>query len=427
VVKITEDKVISLTVTIILLLCSISSAYSIPLDHGWNLVSSPIDNDSPEISSLLRPIEGSYEMVISYNNTRNEYHIYDPDDTGHSNLFSLNPGTGFWILMNKSAELNFNDSPDSFTIPLTKGWNLIGLGDLDNMSMEEMFSSINDSLEMAFHYNNNWSPFIRGANHSEDVKKGKGYWVKVKEDTALAIYNPAPQIDSITISPDESTDAGVQVNPIAGSVMEVVVSAEVTNWWGAIGIREVTMLTPKGEFDMERVEVIDRDTAIYNGSFEMEYYDAAGTYNATVTAVNYRGLSDTETAEFEYLELAALDFDSSVIDFGTTSIGITKYVMGDSEMSTQGIPTIKNVGNVKIDILVNATDLSSENDRISVEHTGYQIGTGGFHVSTPIPLQHDINLSPSSVINLDLNLTVPMATLPESYSGIISVNSESDS
>jgi len=131
--------------------------FKIRLNDKWNLVSVPfvLQKDDPEV--VFKDAE-SVKTVWSYNAEDDKWSVYRPDDGNISDLDSIEPGLGYWILSDCDTPIEWTPedrrwrcdehkcemlvvggslySPGPVTPPsqdLPEGWSLIGLyGDENN-------------------------------------------------------------------------------------------------------------------------------------------------------------------------------------------------------------------------------------------------------------------------------------------------------
>ena len=90
---------------------------------------------------------------------------------------------------------------------------------------------------------------------------------------------------------------------------------------------------------------------VYCGTRNLYYEDPAGDYKIHVKAQNTNTKIDEETNLMTYLELQSfeVDFDSVGIDYGMIdSINQWYGPHGDDDMTTVNMPTVRNLGNVRL-------------------------------------------------------------------------------
>ncbi|MBI5698565.1 MAG: hypothetical protein HZC29_08850, partial [Thaumarchaeota archaeon] len=129
--------------------------------------------------------------------------------------------------------------------------------------------------------------------------------------------------------------------------------------------------------------------------------------------------------QFEYLSLIALELDTNLVDFGPTAPGNTVQIAGDSDFLTSEKPTIKNAGNVPIDLdPIIATDLtggsSIPNDNL---YTGFYDSFFDVFLGADMPPYafYDLNLAPNMFNLENFQLHVPLGTRTGTYSGVVTL------
>ncbi|MFO7992282.1 MAG: GLUG motif-containing protein [Thermoplasmata archaeon] len=102
------------------------------LADGWNFLSfdlKPVDSD---LTAILDDIEygiaGSYDKVMYYNASADEWRTFTPDRASHYNsLHTWDRTMGIWIHMTSNATLTIaGEAPSSTNITLEPGWNIVG-------------------------------------------------------------------------------------------------------------------------------------------------------------------------------------------------------------------------------------------------------------------------------------------------------------
>ena len=371
---------------VFLLVSSLSYAFNLELNSGWNLISIPVNISNKTASWLCDQVNCS--SILAYNNG---WISYSPNRAMNS-LENINETIGIWVYTNKSDSVVVDGQLANTPIQHYSGWNLVGYPSLISRAVEEVYNM--SKVEAIFMFNNTWK------NVSE-LNPGYGYWIKALEDFTLVINN-APVIDLITILPDDSVDAGVQVMPNAGNVTEVRINVEVSDIDGVDDIALVEALTPKGLINLNKVGNIDSDTGNYSSVFYMNYSDIAGNYTIYVNASDSFAEVSSE-AVFEYLEMVALELDTNAINFGNLGVLGIGNVTGDENMGTSA-PTIKN------------TD-----KEILVENVKYRFDDNDYYNLSEVPFGFDLNLAINDINKIDFLLYIPESTLPGNYGGTLTI------
>jgi hypothetical protein len=174
-----------------------STAASIPLDAGWNLVSLPIVPASTAIADVLSSVAGSYSMVMTYDTLGQSWNWYDPSST-LSTLTSLNHLTAFWILLDHAATLEVSGTPPGATNQqLYTGWNLIAYPSGQARSVTDALTSISGLYTMVYSYEagaadpwRRYGPNVPAYfNSLAECTSGRGYWVEVDQDCTFSLVN----------------------------------------------------------------------------------------------------------------------------------------------------------------------------------------------------------------------------------------------
>jgi hypothetical protein len=238
----------------------------------------------------------------------------------------------------------------------------------------------------------------------------------------------APTVESITITPDdEPSGEGVQINPNAGSNKIVDISAVVSDPddWDDISTVEAVITGPGTVADSPVTLSLashDTTTATFNGTFNMSFYYLNGTYTVNVTATDSSSLADSYSTTFEYQTTIALELDAGTIAFGSVDPGETSEVLGDENMGTLNNATVRNTGNVIIDVEVSGMDMTYGSNVITKDNIEARIN-GKSYLDMSVARCFDVNMSIgfSSLEKADLKLYVPYGTPQGGYSGTITL------
>ena len=247
--------------------------------------------------------------------------------------------------------------------------------------------------------------------------------------------NDPPAVDTVTITPDDSGDAEVQINPVAGGTKTVTVTAQVSdpNGYDDISTVKITDIDPNptsGDPSFVTLNFVSGagTTATYEGTFGMEFYDSSTTYTVTVTATDTGSLTDSNSSPFEYQTCIALALDTASIAFGSVDPGNYKEAIGDVTFGGTA-PTIKNNGNVKIDMNISGTEMSGSGT-IPVNNIYDDLNNPkGYTALSTTPAEHDeLNLTAgaSSVHGIDFKLNVPSGTSAGDYFGTVTLEAKLD-
>ncbi len=193
------------------------------IHKDWNIISIPLLLNDMSLSTVF-PF--AISEAFEYNN-------------GYINTTTFENGKGYWLKFNSEDSVIVNGVKSTGNIPLSSGWNIIGVADV-NLPIDEIYSNPTDIFTSSFYGYNN------GYVTATTLESGKGYWVKTNQ--AGYIVYPALQKNKtinnleITINKEwpriELTDA----NNRKGILY-------LTNSGKDLNKYELPPLPPKGIFD----------------------------------------------------------------------------------------------------------------------------------------------------------------------------------
>ncbi|CAD6491527.1 MAG: hypothetical protein ANIMEMIM_00157 [Candidatus Argoarchaeum ethanivorans] len=243
-----------------------------------------------------------------------------------------------------------------------------------------------------------------------------------------------PTVDSIAITPDDSGEAGVQINPTPGGNTTVDISAVVSDpeGWDDVDTVNATITGPGTVSDspvtLSFVSNSSLMTATYNGTFNMSFYYANGTYTVDVTATDNGSLTGSNSTTFNYTTAIALELDTGTVNFsssGPIDPGEMNEVLGDEDMSTLNNATVRNIGNVVIDMNVSGTDMTSAGNVVTKDNIEARINETSYqNMSMSRCFDVDMSIGFSSLENADFTLFVPYGTQQGDYSGTITLTAK---
>ena len=175
-----------------------ASGTTLNLYTGWNLISLPLMPEDTSITSLLSSINGNYSIVWEYSasDTADHWKKYDPATPFGNDLTTMEPGKGYWIMMNSDDILNISGMmPEPTDIELWSGWNLIGYNSLNPQTITDALSSINGNYSIIWAYNasdstDHWKkydPNTPFGNDLANMEPGNGYWIMMTTDDIYVV------------------------------------------------------------------------------------------------------------------------------------------------------------------------------------------------------------------------------------------------
>jgi hypothetical protein len=164
---------------------------TISLSAGLNLISLPLEPLNPSISSLTQQLSPCLVNVSSYVNDTYAWEFYDPTQLDQNTLGTLEPGKGYWVEMACPGEMTVVGNRTTNPIILIPGLNLVGYNSLTPFPISVALSSIADKCTMVSAYEDDEWKYYDPANETgstlQVLTPGSGYWIEVREETALVL------------------------------------------------------------------------------------------------------------------------------------------------------------------------------------------------------------------------------------------------
>jgi len=159
---------------------------------------------------------------------------------------------------------------------------------------------------------------------------------------------------------------------------------------------------------------------------QLNNHHTPGNYIVYFKVVDNQGGFSEDTCTFAYLSINAMEIDFNNVNYGLIEVGIEKWVAGDINFDPSGTsdrPTVKNQGNVNIQIRVLGEDMTGVNSpsqtidasALSVEFMGQH----EYDISSWVTL--DGVLTPCTPDQISFDITAPPGTTSNSYVGSLSI------
>jgi hypothetical protein len=309
--------------------------------------------------------------------------------------------------INNGSYHNFTDVCDYCKPNITIAWSNDWYNLTDCLPDNTQIQTMNGT-----EYDSNYTNCYLITGLENDFFINKSVWQNRTIDCSF--ISSGPSIDSITI---DGQSYLIKINPKANDVRTVNVSVDVSHPNGFYNISNVSITTPnEGLVILNNVGNDGINTAYYEGHFDMNYYENPGFYTMNITAYDTNGFYNESSKEFEYMSLAAIILENDNIVFQTVY----------PNMSTINSTSVKNAGNVDVNLSVCGDDFVLDlGHTISVGNLLYRFEGYGFLELSKIPYVYGLNLGLNDWINLYLNLTVPIGTMPGKYNSNINITAVS--
>jgi len=174
-------------------LCEVKEGWP-GLMQGWNFVAFQVEPMDPNRDTVLAEILAKVSAIWTYETLEDKWYKYlDPDPFGRTDLTEMHSLTGYWIQLADGQEVSLKIHGDlvaGATIPLSAGWNLIGIASIQGVDRSYAIGPIEDTVNAIWTYESaedDWykylkpDPFDRTDLYT--LRPELAYWVQVASDS----------------------------------------------------------------------------------------------------------------------------------------------------------------------------------------------------------------------------------------------------
>ncbi|MBI5398925.1 lamin tail domain-containing protein [Candidatus Woesearchaeota archaeon] len=261
-----------------------------------------------------------------------------------------------------------------------------------------------------------------GTNVTSGNDSGSGSNISL----TLTVTNSLPQIDQLTPSPDEDAFfPGIQILPFPGGNTTVNMTVKVSDVNQQDTITSVRgILQPFGRtFILNKTAVLNATTALFQGMTYLQFFEASQNYSISVNVTDDANASSSASATFQYGSVTAVELEMTTLSFGALTAGATTAILGDALFTTAAQPTIRNIGNSRINLGVKGSGLGSGSTSIPASNVRYSFD-GSFTSNVSGTLSNALSLKPTNIdagvasyVPLSLELVVPLGTKTGLFNG----------
>lgn len=240
----------------------------IPLQPGWNLVSTDVvPTDSSVVSLFSGLLPGNLRYVTGFDQ---EASFYDPNLQLFSTLTHWTRGYGYWVRVTQEDTLRIPGQriPDTYFKPMDDGWNLIAYLPQDTRTPQDYLGDfISESqLEIATGFNGDYVYFdpelLPIFNGLQEMENSLGYWIRLQD------VDPLQSVDIRNLSQRPNLNYAFlwgKTNAPAGSIIEVL--NEEQQQVGVLEVREEGLIKPKSfygdDLSTDAVDGITEGSRLY--------------------------------------------------------------------------------------------------------------------------------------------------------------------
>ena len=237
--------------------------------------------------------------------------------------------------------------------------------------------------------------------------------------TVEILSSPPEILNSTMFEDDDLDEEGIQLIPYPDDSRQVLLQAWVrdSDWHDNIAYVQANL---EGYNKTLNKIFGEEEYALFEGNISLDYFLPANNYTLDLKVVDQEGNSGSDEINFTYAELLSLDLDTTTLEFPELRVGESSLINGDLDVTTLSNPTIKNTGNVEMNLFASSLGLTDGADVITSENIG--VSTDGLNY-TPLEFTPGNvgTLNPSITKGLSLNLTLPEGITMGSYAGSITL------
>ena len=278
---------------------------------------------------------------------------------------------------------------------------------------------------------------IAGSGMNESEKHFKKY----------VVVSDLNGIDDIAEVYEQLRDPnGVAMGP---EVLATDITADNATWTEAINQAYANnLITEVAKDDMlDRLKSVNAGLKIYVVDNYLTNHDAPGDYQVYFKVVD-KGSGFEENSNMtnsigllivEYMSLKAFEIDFTTINYGPVLVNSRKVIAGDEDWNTPDRPTIKNQGNVDINLVVGASSMWGQDpdkvsqelpaDYLGVEFMGEHVNSiyavlpslPGSGLASPVTLQGVLTPCTTTQISFDMWIDPAYGVPANAYAGTIDI------
>ncbi|MBI4145485.1 lamin tail domain-containing protein [Candidatus Woesearchaeota archaeon] len=174
------------------------------------------------------------------------------------------------------------------------------------------------------------------------------------------------------------------------------------------------------------IDLEETDTNFYQTTLSIPFYQSPGDYSVGVTASNG---TETVTTNMSIgiLPVTAIGLDVVELGYDKLIPGKTIIIEGDKDPTTDK-PTLRNLGNTPVDILLSAKTPLFGSKMLSLSNVKFSLD-GNFSSALSGTLKttaqtKKVSLAPNATLPLSLQVKVPSTATPGSYLGALVIGAK---
>lgn len=164
---------------------------TINLKEGLNLHSFMVEPDSLDMIKIHKSLINENELIFIEDDSR-KYVKYKKKKGWVNEIGNMKMTEGYYISVDKDVELEIEGTPEyfSYTIPLEKGWNIMGYPLTEEQNALDALQPILDDLKKVTDDSEGSIKYVMGTgwvNTIGNLKPGEGYRIKMRNATEVTL------------------------------------------------------------------------------------------------------------------------------------------------------------------------------------------------------------------------------------------------
>ncbi len=351
---------------------------------GWTLRTESYDVDATIPHAIMKP--HSYYLISDSGWETHKNLDWPSSDYEESiSLSNADAGVALFDAGNNTVDAVGWGNPADIKQSLFEGDPAVVVSDGQSLIRTKINGSFIDT-------NNNSNDFYAG---SPELHNSNYSSVRNNElEVSFNVVEPDLKILNVTLTDDlNETNESITPSPGENRTLYVYVETNLNS--------SVSLLFNNKTYACTLLSA-NNSSYLFHAEINMPYYKSPGIYQIQVEA-DRGNKSDKRNITFNYESLISLFVDSTNINLGEVKAGSEEILFGDKDVNSSNNPTVKNIGNVKLNVNV------KKGDSTNFDFSNVYFSFGNILPNTSISNSHTFNigLSPSESESFNIRLDVP--------------------
>ncbi len=351
---------------------------------GWTLRTESKDIDATIPNAVIKP--NSYFLISDSGWETHKNLDWPSSDYEESiSLSNTNAGVALIDLNNQTVDaVGWGDSAN-IKPGLFEGNPAVVVSDGQSLIRTKINGSFIDT-------NNNSNDFYAGSPelHNSNYSTSSSNKLEVE----FNVVEPDLKILNMTLTDDlNETNESITPSPGGNRMLSIKVETNLNS--------SVTLFFNNQSY-AAHILSSNNSSYLFSADIPVPYYLSPGIHSIHVEAEK-GNKTDEDNITFNYESLISLFVDSTNINLGDVKAGSEEILFGDKDVNSSSNPTVKNIGNVKLNINVKKGDSTNFN----FSNVYFSFGNSMPNISISNSHTFNIGLSPSESESFNIKLDVP--------------------